>query len=90
MQNLLLEEMMERPNFVRKSMPSKGVVTAANEKSNSKICLEKQIENWRNPQAGIVFAIALRVCADYRLGIDFPFFWVLKSSCSQSNRRAIA
>ncbi len=32
----------------------------------------------------------LILCADDRLGIDFPFFWVLKSSCSQSNCRAIA
>jgi hypothetical protein len=31
-QLLLLEGMTERPNFVRKSMPSKGVVTAANKK----------------------------------------------------------
>jgi hypothetical protein len=27
----------------------------------------------------------LELCADSRLGIDFPLFWVLKSSCSQSN-----
>ncbi len=32
----------------------------------------------------------LQMCADDRLGIDFPLFWVLKSSCSQSNRRTIA
>ena len=31
----------------------------------------------------------LELCADDRLGIDFPP-WVLRSSCSQSNRRTIA
>jgi hypothetical protein len=34
--------------------------------------------------------VIVMVCADGRLGIDFPFFWVLKSSCSQSNCRTIA
>jgi hypothetical protein len=32
---------MERPNFVKKSMPSKGVDTVANQKLNLKICPEK-------------------------------------------------
>jgi hypothetical protein len=36
--------MMKRPNFVRKSMPSKGVATVANKKSNSKFCPQKQTE----------------------------------------------
>jgi hypothetical protein len=49
---------MERPYFVRKSMPSKGVVTAAHKKSNLKICPEKQTENWRNPQAGLSLLLA--------------------------------
>jgi hypothetical protein len=39
-------------------MPSKGVVTAAHNKSNLKICHEKQTENWLNPQAGMSLLLA--------------------------------
>jgi hypothetical protein len=41
-----LEGIMEKPNFVRKSMPSKGMATAANKKMYSKVGPEKQTENW--------------------------------------------
>ena len=57
-----LEGMMEMPKVVRKSMPSKGVAAVANKKSNSNCCPEKQTENRRNPQAGIVLPLAFTRC----------------------------
>jgi hypothetical protein len=36
------EGMIERPKFFKKSMPRKGVATAASRKLNSKFCPEKQ------------------------------------------------
>jgi len=40
-----LAGMVGRPNFVGKSIPSKGVAMSANKKSNLKICPKKQTEN---------------------------------------------
>ncbi len=57
-----LEGIIERPNLVRKSMPSKGVATAASEKSNSKFCLETLAENQQNPQARMVLPLAPTKC----------------------------
>ncbi len=48
-----LEGIIESSNFVKKSMPKRGVATAASKKSNLKFWLEKQTVRRRKPQAGI-------------------------------------
>ncbi len=57
-----LAGMIYMPNFVRKSMLSKGVATGANNKFNLKICPKKQTENWGNPRAEMVLSLAPTRC----------------------------
>jgi hypothetical protein len=44
-------------NREKKSIPSKGVSTAASKKFNSKICPEKQTVKRQNPHAGMVLPL---------------------------------
>ncbi len=53
MQNLLLRRDHRKTKFGNKIIPSKGVATAINKKSNSKFCPKKQTENRRNTQAAL-------------------------------------
>ena len=57
-----LEGMIDRPNFARKSIPYKGVATAASKNSKSKVWSEKQTEERRKPQAGMVLPLAPTRC----------------------------
>jgi len=57
-----LEGMIDRPNFARKSIPNKGVATAASKNSKLKVWSEKQTEKWQKPQAGMVLQLAPTRC----------------------------
>ncbi len=53
-----LEGTIDKPKCVKKSMPSKGVATAASRKSKAKFWSEKQTVKRRKPQDGMVFPLA--------------------------------
>jgi hypothetical protein len=56
------EGIIERLNFAKKSIHKRGVATADNKKSNSKIWPEKHKAWWRKPQAEICLPFAPTRC----------------------------
>ncbi len=57
-----LDGIIESSNLAKKSMPRRGVATAASKKSNSKFWPEKQMVRRRKTQAGICLPLAPTWC----------------------------